>query len=491
MGEPLAALVGFASAVAYLLVAPSVVNGDGLGYLNASVHGDLYPGHLLYEPLLRALRALFSVGPRPVDGLAVARALSAVSGGVAVFAIGRAARRLDPQLPTGARASPVVAATSPVVAALGLACSFGAIVAASDVETYAPALAALCLAVWALAARRAGGGPRTVVAAGLAIALAALFHVENALFGLVALAALPRDQRRRDWPLLVATAGLVTVGVYAAVIVASSAPTGASSWLRGASHGFRYPVHWYTPAVAVYGASKALLYSPYPYEASWLLVVGHFVPGVIALVALGRMALGGRAPLGRSATIVWVVSYGAVGVAFFPSDTERWIFLLPLFWLAVAAARRHARAALAVAIALGVLNVAVWLPRARDQSWRDRADRAATHAEPGDLIVSPGHGWDEYIGFYAPPTVGHYPIVFHTGRLGSAELVRRDLAEAVRDARKRGHRVLLVRFDLDDDPMGWKELAPFGITRDQVRTLLPGGREVPLGDGVYRLDPAP
>jgi hypothetical protein len=449
---------------AYLALAPAVVNGDGLGYLTASVFGNLYPGHLLYIPLLRGLRHLFGVGPRPVDGLWVARGLSAVSAGVAVFALGAAARRLaageDHESPDPG-----------VVAAAGLACSFGCINAGSDVETYAPALACLCLCVWALAAERP-------IAAGLALAAAALFHVENVLFGLPALLALPGNKRIT----VVAVGAATTLGAY---LAAGASP----AWLLGASHGFRYPLHWYTPAVALYGACKALLFSPYPYEASWALVIGHFVPGALALGVLLYIAARARLPLGRTATLAWAVPYGLVGVLFFPSDTERWIFLLPLFWLWVAGARSLARTALVVAVALGIMNVIVWAPRAADPSWRQRAAAAGRHAQPGDLIVSPGHGWDEYIGFYGGSVVGHYPIVFHAGRLGSADAVRLDLAEAIRDARKRGHQIWLVRFDPDDDPMGWKELRPFAITPANVRGLLPQGRETPVGEGVYRFDP--
>jgi hypothetical protein len=107
---------------------------------------------------------------------------------------------------------------------------------------------------------------------------------------------------------------------------------------------------------------------------------------------------------------------------------------------------------------------------------------------PGDLVVSPGHGWDEYLGFYDGPVVGHYPLVFHAGRLGSADSVKRDLAEAIRDARKRGHAIFLVRFEDDRDPMGWKELAPFSISPANARALLPPGRAQPLGDQVERFD---
>jgi hypothetical protein len=447
------ALVGAAAAVALLCwwIAPAVVNGDGLGYLNAAVRGELYPGHLAYLPLLRVVRAIAHAGPRPVEGLAAARLLSAISAGVAVAAVAACARRL------GGDAR---------VAGLGLAASFGLLSSGSDVETYAPALAALCLALLASLHQR------TWLAA-LGLAAAVLLHLENVLFGLPLLLLAPKRER----VLLIA----LSVGaVAAAYVVAGFSPAS----LLGASHGFHYPLHWYTPAVAVYGAAKALLFAPYPYEASWANVLGHVVPGAAALLALGAIAASTKPPLGRAATATWAIPYASVGLLFFASDAERWIFLLPLVWLSVAAANR-ARISLALAAALLVLNLIVWLPRAKDTTWRDRARAAGTHAQAGDLIVSPGHGWDEYLGFYEGVDVGHFPLVFHAGRLGSAQAMKTQLAEDMRDARKRGHRVLLVRFDDAVDPMGWKELLQFGITRTNWRALLPDGETLaPLGDDV-------
>lgn len=452
------ALVGVAAAVALLCwwIAPAVVNGDGLGYLNAAVRGELYPGHLAYLPLLRLLRALAHAGPRAADGLAAARALSAISAGVAVAALAACARRL------GGDAR---------VAALGLAASFGLLSSGSDVETYAPALAALCLALASALSQR------TWLAA-LALAAAVLLHLENVLFGLPLLLLVPKRER-------VLLAALSVGAVAAAYVAAGFSPAS----LLGASHGFRYPLHWYTPAVAVYGAAKALLFAPYPYEASWANVLGHVLPGAGALVALGAIAASTKPPLGRAATAAWAIPYAAVGLLFFASDAERWIFLLPLAWLSVAAANR-ARVALALASALLALNLIVWLPRAKDTTWRDRARAAGTHALAGDLIVSPGHGWDEYVGFYEGAAVGHFPLVFHAGRLGSAQAMKAQLADDIRDARKRGHRVLLVRFEDAGDPMGWKELLQFGVTRASWRALLPDGESVaPLGDDVALLVP--
>ncbi|HZS37666.1 MAG TPA: hypothetical protein VFF06_12605 [Polyangia bacterium] len=460
--------IAAASAALSVALAPAVVNGDGLGYLDASTTDALYPGHLAFLPLLRGLRWLFASGAPPVDGLAIARALSATSGAVAVLALAAAARRLG---------------ASATVAAAGLAASFGLIAAASDVETYAPALAALALALWAIARRQGGGGIGWLAGATTAVAGAALLHVENLLFVLPAALAL----RRRDRAPLAGGVMLIVSGAYALAMHARGL-----AWLGGASHGFHYPLRAATPAIALYGACKALVFSPYPYEASWPSVLAHFALGAAALIALVVLARGGKLPLGRAASAAWLLPYAAVGAAFFASDSERWVFLLPLAWLTVAAApRERRRAALAVAALMAIANVAVWWPRARDDRFRARAHAAAAHARAGDLVISPGHGWDEYVGFYDRVDVERFPLVYFAGALGGREPLARALADTAARARAGGARILLVRLNRDEtaDPLGWKDLAQFGVTRDDAAALLPPGRRVPLGDGVEELAP--
>jgi hypothetical protein len=457
-----AALIGFMTAGAYLALAPAVVNGDGLGYLKAATGGGLYPGHLTYVPLLRLAARLLAAGPRPVDALWAGRLVSAAGAWLAVGSTGTAAARL-----CGARAGRV--------AALGLAASFGMVAAGSDVESYAPALGAIGVFVYALARRRDGGAGWSALAA-LAIVTATLLHVENLL--LLGPAVVASPGRERPW--IVALVGVVVGGWYASV-----AP--ALGWLAGSSHGFHYPITPLSPAVALYGAAKALVYSPYPYEASWARVLGQFLVGAVALLALARLARRGGAPLGPGATWAWAIPYAAVGMAFFASDAERWVFLLPLGWLSVAAAGRPGRA-LAVAGLLAVANLVLWLPVARDDGFRARARLASRHLRAGDLVICPGHGWDEYLGFYEGPPVEIFPLVYYAGALGGRAPLAQALAAARARAERRGARALAVRLDDRRDPLGWKELRPFGVTPVTVGELVPG-RRVPLGDGVAEIEP--
>ncbi len=444
------ALVGFGC---YLAMAPVVVNGDGLGYLKAAMTGSLYPGHVAYVPLL-ALLAKLTHATRPIALLWPARLCSAASAATAALALAATARR---RFGDGA----ATAATA------GLLASWGALAAGSDVETYAPALAALTLALSFADAERP-------VAAGFAVAAAALFHVENVLFGLPLLLLLPDGRARSRF---VAAAALPVAAIYGQLIAHKGI-----HWLFGASHGLGYPLHWYTPGVAIYGACKALVYAPYPYEASSLRVAVAFAVGLAAAVALATCM---RRPLPRTVVAAWVVPYALVAVRFFGSDAERWTFLLPLAWLAAAARPRRA---VVLAALIAAANVALWLPAARDARFRDRAVAAAGHLAPGDLVIGPGHGWDEYLGFYDRSGVTPLPLIYDAGAYGAAALPQA-IADAVAEARAAGHRVYLARLVDDGDPAGWKELVQFGITPANARRLLPPGHAVAVGDGLERWDP--
>src|SRR5207244_8657237 len=59
-------------------------------------------------------------------------------------------------------------------------------------------------------------------------------------------------------------------------------------------------------------------------------------------------------------------------------------------------------------------------------------------------------------------------------RIGT-EPAKRELAARIGAARAAGHRVFFLRMN-DDDPRGWKELRPFGVTPDSL--VLPARRSL-------------
>ena len=418
------------------------MNGDGIGYLKAARDGVLYPGHLGYLPSLRAVwrlaRALGLTGSHLRDGVWPGRVLSALGAALACVALLRTVGKRR-----GHRAG--------LVAGAGLAVSAGLLGVGCDLESYAPALAAILCVVWAL-------DEGFVVAGALLLALATLLHIENALFGLAAL-TLTRARAR----FFVVAAG-ATIAAYLA--------SGMLGSLPHASHGFSYPLHLYTPLVAAWGALRALVFVPYLYEAS--------VPRVVlaTVVAAGfAVLLRPVVALDRPLLLAWLVPYALVGIVFFPSDPERWIFVLPLVWMC-------ARPRWTVVALLGLVNMASWLPHARDARVIDAATRAAAHLLPGDLVLMPGHGWDESL-VLVRDDIEPFPLVFHAAARGGAAGLGQALDEAI-DGRP-ARRVVGVRLDEGAGPLGYKELLRFGLDRAALLRLLAAHGLRPgldLGDGV-------
>jgi hypothetical protein len=136
-----------------------------------------------------------------------------------------------------------------------------------------------------------------------------------------------------------------------------------------------------------------------------------------------------------------------------------------------------------------VLDLALGLPLARDASIRERADRLTALLAPEDLIVSPGHSWDEYLGFYSGRELDRYPIIYFCGLLGGGDAAKAELAHRVKDARARHARVYFARGDEPETADGWKELVRFGVTPDTALRFLPPSHPVAVAPGLVRLDP--
>jgi hypothetical protein len=123
---------------------------------------------------------------------------------------------------------------------------------------------------------------------------------------------------------------------------------------------------------------------------------------------------------------------------------------------------------------------------------RTRAEAAAAQVADGDLVIGPGHGWDEYVGFWRGPRVETLPLVYWAGAVGRAQLAT-VVARRVEEARAGGHSVWLARMrGADGDPMGWKELRLFGIGVADARRMVLGatGRAVTVAGGLERWQPA-
>jgi hypothetical protein len=489
--------LGAAATILYLITAPAIPNLDGLGYLKLLPH-NFAAGHLLYMPALRALTRL--VG----DGLRAGRLYDALLGGSGIVLTYSIARRMlaawdDDSARLGA-----------VFAAGGLALSYGYWSEANDVEAYAAAMVALLATVRMALSFAPHPSLSRAAATGVLLGVAVLSHLSHVLLSLFVASYLWRHARGRRWvapALALAVGGALSIALYAyaALLVRGHDLRGAIAWIATAQHGFVTSGGAYRLADAVYGLCKAIIWSPYLYEADAQKLVGQLLLGLVPLAALLVGALAGvgrraRERLDLAALGWWVAPYALLGVLFFGADPERWIFVLPAGFILGAALLvelpRPARAVAAVLLWIGVFNLAtaVW-PAHRDEWPRKEAELTASQLHDGDLLIFPGHSWDEYVVFYGDAHIEPFPVSYYAARDGAAAAWKR-LDREIAEARARGGRVFCVRvFDANDqDPRGFWELGTVGISRVELeRQLAARGHRVTLtpteGLTVTRLDP--
>ena len=465
--------LGAAATILYLFTAPAIPNLDGLGYIKLLPH-NFAAGHLLFMPALRALSRLIG------DGLRAGRLYDALLGGTGVVLTYSIARRMLAAWDDDA------ARLGAAFAAGGLALSYGYWSEANDVEAYAAAMVALLGTVRLLLSYGAQPTLGRALATGALLGVAVLSHLSHVLLSFPVAYYLWRHARQRRWlpPLLaLAVGGALSIALYAwaAFVVRGHDLHGAIAWIATAQHGFVTTGGAYRLADAVYGACKAIVWSPYLYEADAQKLVGQLLLGLVPLAALFVGTLRGRRARERLDVALlawWCAPYALLGVAFFGADPERWIFILPAGWILAAALvlelPRPSRAVAAVLLWVGAFNfvTAVW-PAHRDQWPRQKAELTASQLHDGDLLVFPGHSWDEYVVFYGSAKIEPFPIAYYAARDGAPAAWAR-LDKEIAATRAHGGRVFVVRVfnDGDQDPRGFWELGSIGLSRQTLKEEL-------------------
>jgi hypothetical protein len=480
-----------AASVLYLVTAPGVVNLDGLGYLKLLPH-NFAAGHLLYMPLLRGAVQLLGGDP-----LRIGRLVNALLGGTGVLLTYDLARRVAPL-----RADRRFVA---IVAAVGLMVSYGYWAQGNDVEVYALATVALLAVVRVGLPLRTRPSLGRTVALGVVTGLAVLCHLTHVLcIGFVVTVCLedPRGRRHGITAAFVALSIAVAIALaayaYAAMVVRGQHLDGAIRWVLTAQHGFHEHPGAYAFAQATYGLARSLVWSPYLYEADAPRLLGQFLFGlapILGLIVLARRHGRALSGLPLRAFVALGAPYAAFALVFFGADPERWIFILPLLWIVAAVlvdalGQRRLVAAVVVGSLL-LLNLFTAIGPQRTSWKRHLAEVAAAPLADGDLVVFPGHDWDEYISYYARAHVEPFPISYYAARDGVAAMwARFDKELAAMNARG-GHlyvaRVFDDARDVSDEPAGYVELRGLGVSRAILRDTL--GRRfivepLPTSDGV-------
>ncbi len=470
-------VLALGAAILYLVTSPGVVNSDGLGYLKLLPH-NFAAGHLLYMPVLRAATVLLGD-----SGLLTGRLLNAILGGTGVLLAHGIAYSAAPL-----RSDRRFVAT---LTACGLAVSYGYWAQGADVEAYALAMVALLSLVRVALPYRHTPSLVRAAAIGLCLGLAVLTHLTHVFASLFVVAVCLDDPRGRraglgSAVLALAIGGGLALGVYAyaAFVVRGHHLEGALRWIATASHGFSERGSPYALASAIYGLSRSLVWAPYLHEADAPRLLGQFLLGLallIGLVGLARSRRGALAGLPLRPFSWLVAPYVGVALLFFGADPERWIFVLPVLWIIAATAidalaTRRVWGPLVVAYLLLLNLVLAVLPAHFDTRARRLAELAAASLAPGDLLLFPGHSWDEYVSFYGKKHIEPFPLVYYAARDGAPAMWER-LDREVAAARARGHGVYAVRLfdddkEVEDDPAGYVELRAAGLPRPTLRATL-------------------
>jgi hypothetical protein len=151
-------------------------------------------------------------------------------------------------------------------------------------------------------------------------------------------------------------------------------------------------------------------------------------------------------------------------------------------------------AAALIGLPLAANVVTVGLERGLDRRTLARSAAVTALLEEGDLLLYPGHTWDEYIGFYEDAPVERFILASFAGEeQGDREAFLARLRERLEATFARGGRVVAVRvLDGPDSHHGWSLLAALGIPRDDVLEVLVDYEATRIAERpvpVWRLEP--
>ncbi len=339
---------------------------------------------------------------------------------------------------------------------------------------------------------------RAVVIAAVLLALCTLMHTSLVLFTpFVAYAAW---RATRSWVKTVASvviAGGLSLITFLTVAlgVRGMCMSETISWILTSDNGYAQRPSATLSFVLTnagrvfYGVGRTLVHSPAPdrlgSDASFRLSavgIGFFIvaASIVSFLLIHRVKQEVRQPL--RALWAWFVPLLLFGFLFWPSATERWVLVLPVMWLLAALAvasieTRWLSAAFGVFL-LGVPTVfnivTVSEERKLDERTLERSAAISGELRSGDLLLYPGHTWDEYVGFYEDVPVERFIIASFAGEeRGDAEALLARLRTRSDATHERGGRVVAVRvFDVPDSHHGWSLLRAMDIPRDDVLAVL-------------------
>ena len=375
-------LVSVSLLILTLSLKPMMIDGDGLSLSSRAIYegflSGMDPRHSLAAAVLRTIYL-------PLQAVGLERmALYAFIGvsslcGAGTFLL--LASSIFPRF--------IKAASVSVLCALGVVASYGVLSRASTIEVYAPALF-LDVALIAYCLRSPFTRDRDAVAASLLLVLAVGFHVTNLLMiPFVVALVIGRTSRERIVRTLVWGA---TTFVLAMTVIVSLLWLGIGQAKWPPDLALIFPRGEVQPPLglgghlsrAAYGFARTVAFLPYIRELRTSLVVPYLgLLGAVFLLYVHLARRGFLVHLREQGKLLWMLGllaapFALIGVYYYPSDPERWLFLMPALWLLIGLAWDQSRPApawrkigwgnpillAAIVIGLGMYNAAALIPDA-------------------------------------------------------------------------------------------------------------------------------
>lgn len=386
---------------------PLAVDGDGAYHSTRAMYKSFLAGVDPKHPLAAALlRAVYL----PLQAAGLKRAslvgFTAVSALCAVGTFLLLERIIFPRF---IRAWPVS-----LLCALGVVLSYGVLSRSSTIEVYSPALF-LDVALTAYCLRSDFTRSRHVVAASLLLVVAVGFHITNVLIipFVVALVIGRAPQDRINRTLLWGSATFL-LGMAAIVFLLWLGP-GRAEWPPDLA--LILPQRDPQPALGLvgrlsrgaYGFARTVAFLPYIRELRGALAVPYVVVagGVFLLWAhlarKGFLADPGKNVRLLSMLLLMAAPFIFIGFCYYPSDPERWLFLMPPLWLLIGLAWDQQNPATyrrtvswdspillgAIVLGLGAYNSAALLPDALANRGLAGLKELSMLTSDDDLVISP------------------------------------------------------------------------------------------------------
>ena len=513
----LSPLLAVAGLLLYAFTRTANYNGDGLVYALAikDAHSAnlISPGHLLYGPLNLKLYQLLQALGLGLSPLAVLQWGNIIVGALSLGLMAAIAVQL---LPSRRLA---------LLVAVGFGVSYSFWIQATDAEAYASAimctLAATLLLV--LAKKYPHRQGRYCLAAGALGGLAILFHISMVLFYPAALIGLlfgyketssHRLRRVALYSMAFLLAGFAPLLITAFTLGNATSFAGALAWLGKSSHSASVSLGPKSFIQAGYGVVNSFVFlaslgqeiqfaladnSAKSAIASQLMrsqtapllsyLTVALLLGVVGWLALRRLHLReGSAYL--IFLIGWIVPFALMGIYYFPSDTERWVIILPAVWLliglavAAAPANKFSRdiSVLAVAVILLALvnGIGAIIParNIRQNALYTVVQSIDRSIGEHDLVIIAGRAWncDLYLDYFHNQR-NHFSLAAATmyTPIDMAALMQ-SLNDQISQAEKRGAALWLYG-DLrsaGQEEQVWQRATHINISREDFLTALGG-----------------